>query len=879
MFTARVFAGQGAQRMLYSVPNSPFIENPNGDSNVVTINDSSGSIATLQSLINSARATNENAMIVIHLLSGATYSVSSSSIVLGSQECLVGTGALVQAANSSATVPLVEISDGATNVSIAGGTYDGNGANTYCIYAPSSSARINIDDVTARNCGQDCIQLNGTGDTNFDNEMTVTRCNTYGSALHAGISIWNATQAACVENYCHNCLVGVWLGNCSYCTVANNTCVSNTTGIDFNSGSDDYICNNTCNNNGTGITATGSGAMIVSDLFYSNTVAGINSAGSGNIYCDNLFEPANATNFINNGSGDKVVAYKGTLNAAGQKYFYPPLISDQHTNTIVNGMGRTDLTIASTTIDSVQSQYNTAHASNPTNVIVLHLNGTFTVGSNALILSSNTCVLLNGLIQINSSTTATATIAGTNSPSNVCISGGTIDGGNFTANNAITFSNATMVQVDAVTLQNFGPANPRTTDSDVVRFQEGGTPRIVTRCLVNGGSARGIWLENSSARNIVSDNESTGVNMDGVDCDASTSASLIKFNYCHDNVRYGIFVEQSASYNCLLGNICNYDQSHGIGCYNNSTTPRGSTEYNSIICNSLLGDNGLRNGSTGTNVVTTSHNFFFNNTVVNANIVSQLYGTQNYYSQNYLSGSSISTSGAEVFFNPPDVSGNVFVQDNHSGLDAIVQNAAKTNGAPVITGTATGLGNDLWQLLPTDSGYYQVKNKNSGLALVVQNASTNSGAPIIQWTYDATGNDEWMPKPAGNGLYSFVNRLSGLTLDVTDRNTTPGTPLDQQPSVSGASQQFELIDAAPQNGAVIMRPQFTSIQISGSNLILNGTNSTAGSQYVLLKSTNLAQPSSQWTPVLTNTFSASTFSITTAFNQSAAPNFYILQIR
>lgn len=64
--------------------------------------------------------------------------------MLGSQECLVGTGAIVQAANSSVTVPLIQISTGATNVSVAGGTYDANNANTYGIFAPSSSARINI---------------------------------------------------------------------------------------------------------------------------------------------------------------------------------------------------------------------------------------------------------------------------------------------------------------------------------------------------------------------------------------------------------------------------------------------------------------------------------------------------------------------------------------------------------------------------------------------------------------------------------------------------------------------------------------------------------------------------------------------------------------
>src|SRR3984885_11999530 len=237
-------AGQGASRMLHTVSNSTFVENPAGDS-VVTINDPSGSIATLQVLINNARSANPNSIIVIQLLNGATYSVSSAGLVLGSQECLVGTGAIIMATNSSVTVPLITISTGSTNVSVAGGTLNGNGANIYGIYAPATAARVNIDKVTVLNCGQDCIQLNGKNSSTFDNEMTVTRCDVSGSPVHAGISIQNATQAACLENNCHNNLAGIWLASSAYCTIANNTCASNTTGIDFNSGSDNYIANNT----------------------------------------------------------------------------------------------------------------------------------------------------------------------------------------------------------------------------------------------------------------------------------------------------------------------------------------------------------------------------------------------------------------------------------------------------------------------------------------------------------------------------------------------------------------------------------------------------------------------------------------------------------
>ncbi|HEV2331379.1 MAG TPA: RICIN domain-containing protein [Verrucomicrobiae bacterium] len=797
------FAGQGTGRMLYTVPNNTFVENISGD-NLVTVNDSSGSISTLQTLINNARAANPDYILVIHLLSGATYWVNNSNrgLVLGSQECLVGSGALIEATNSAVTNSLITISAGSTNVSIAGGTLDGNGANIYCIYAPSSSARINIDKVTAGNCGQDCIQINGQGGGTFNNEMTVTRCDVSGSPNHSGISIWNATQTTCVDNNCHSNSVGIWLGNCAYCNIANNTCESNSVGIDFSSGNNDYIANNTCDNNGTGILLSGSSAMAVSDSIGNNSIAGIDSAGNGNIYVDDLFTDGNGTNFMNSGSGDDIVPYEGALNGSGQNYFYPPLINNQHTNTIVNGMGRYDLIDNSTTtIDAIQSEYNAAVSANPGDVVVLHLNGNYTVGANPLNLGSYTCVLLSGEIQINSSTTAKSAIASTNQ-SYFSISGGVIDGGTAnppsTGRNGIRITGDSMFQIDSVTLQNFGNNTERVGGSDVVQIDHGGTPRIITRCTIDGGSARGIWLATSGPEDIVSDNTVTDVQMDGVDCDESTSGSLVKFNYLHNNGRYGVFLEQSASDNLVLGNVCNYDSSFDIGCYNNSSTPRGATEYNSIICNSLLGDNGLRNGSTGdSNNVTSSYNFYFDNTVMNANIQSQLYGAQNYYSQNYMGNSSISTSGSESFFNSPDVSGYLNIQDYNSGLYAVVTNAATTNGAPIILGETNSLGSDQWSLAPTDSGYYRLMNRNSGLAMVVLGASTNDGAPIIQWTYNASGNDEWMPVSAGNGHCSFVNRLSGLDLDVPNATTSAGAQLDQQPSSGGANQQFNLIDVLP----------------------------------------------------------------------------------
>jgi hypothetical protein len=674
-----------------------------------------------------------------------------------------------------------------------------------------------------------------------------------------------------LDNFCHHSSVGIYL-SCAWANVANNVCNSNSTGINIAGGDDDVVVNNTCNHNATGILAGGTGNMVISDALGNNTTAGISSTGSGTTFADNLFATNNAQNFSTGGSGNHVIAYKTPLSAAGQDYFYPPLISDQHTNTIVNGMGRTDLTISSATIDSLQSQYNTALAANPNNVIVLHLNGTFNVVTNALMLQSNTCVLLNGTIQINSASQASQAIVNGTSPHNVSVSGGVIDGSNLTGNDAIYFASSSMLQVDGMRLQNFGPDNPRVGSSDVLRITGGATPQIVTRCTVTNGAARGIWLENSGVKRVVSDCESTAVNEDGVDCDASTSGSIVKFCYLHDLVRYGVFFEQSASHNVALGDICN-NCGRDINIYNNSTTPRGDTAFNNVLCNALMSNNGLRNGSTGTNVVQSSHNFLFNNTVINASISSETYGTQNYYSQNFLAGGTLSTAGTEAFFNSTDVSSNLFVQDGRSFLPVVAQNAATSNSTPVVIAPASGLGNDLWALVPTDSGYCRLTNKKSQSVMAVQGASLSAGAPVIQYTFGSAKNDQWMPMSAGNGLYYFVNRLSGLCLDVS--SGTNGAKLDQQVYNSSANQQFRLGFVLATNPP----PFFSSASLSGTNLVCQGAGGTIGGNYLLLTSTNLASNASGWKIAATNVFDVGgNFTFTNPATTNAPQMYYQLRL-
>jgi autotransporter-associated beta strand protein len=74
------------------------------------------------------------------------------------------------------------------------------------------------------------------------------------------------------------------------------------------------------------------------------------------------------------------------------------------------------------------------------------------------------------------------------------------------------------------------------------------------------------------------------------------------------------------------------------------------------------------------------------------------------------------------------------------------------------------------------------------------------------------------------------------------------------------------------------QPGITGITISGTSLVINGTNGVAGESYNVLTSTNLALPLAQWTVLPTGQFSAGSFNITNTLTPGAAQSYYIIQV-
>jgi autotransporter-associated beta strand protein len=78
---------------------------------------------------------------------------------------------------------------------------------------------------------------------------------------------------------------------------------------------------------------------------------------------------------------------------------------------------------------------------------------------------------------------------------------------------------------------------------------------------------------------------------------------------------------------------------------------------------------------------------------------------------------------------------------------------------------------------------------------------------------------------------------------------------------------------------IVSRPIFTSIVLNNGQLILRGTNGTASMSYRVFGSTNLMQPLSNWTPIVTNSFDGSGgFIFTNAVNPAKPAQFYDISV-
>ena len=552
---------------LYVPPVNSYIISP-GET-AVTLQFGSAKVSDIQAQLNAASAANPNSPIVLKLT--GDYFVKDAPLTLPSMTSLVLYGTIAALPNATAT-SLISIS-GQTKVAIAGGFLEGNFANLAGIDAENST-KINIDAVTIRNTRRDGIILSGNGNTVFDSGSAITRCEISGSAGN-GITVENITQALILDNFVHgNKGSGVNLSS-AHSSVTNNDLSDNAIGV-LSVANNNLVSDNNLNGNqqaGVQLASTSSATAIMRNVISHNQADGIDFDGSGNLVFDNTLD--NQVNLTDHSAANYVIAHGTPLSAPTSTYFYPPTIDNQHSDPILNGVTRTDLTVTSGDINDVQTAYNAAVAANPGSFIVLHMNGTFTLdGTAPLTLQSNTAVLLNGTINVTAKISQVITDA--KPASFVSVSGGTIDMQGKGGITGILFPSTTMAYIDHVTVINGGVPTTRTSGG-MIQLQSGGAYNILYRNTVNESGGRCLWTQNGNAHYVVLENQLSNCNMDAVDFDSGTSNSYAIGNKSLDNVRYGVFIEQSDSFDKIYGNYTTTrdiatSTGHGIGVYNNATS-------------------------------------------------------------------------------------------------------------------------------------------------------------------------------------------------------------------------------------------------------------------------------------------------------------------
>ena len=627
-------------------------------------------LSQVQAQLDAARAANSASPIILTLT--GTYWVMGNPLSLPSKTSLVLYGAIEAAFGATAT-SLISIS-GQSKVGIAGGILQGNFAHLAGIDAENST-KVEIDHVTIESTGLDGIVLSGAGDTAFDSGSAITRCDVFYS-LGNGISVENITQTLLLDNSVHDNLGTGIEFSAAHSSVVNNSVRQNRTGV-YAAGDNDLISDNDLSNNleaGLQTASTSSNTTVLRNIIAGNLSVGADFDGSNNLLYSNTF--ANRDDLVDRSTANWIVPREMALTATASQYFYPPSIDNQQTGPIENGMGRTDITVTSEDLTAVQQAYNAAQQANPGNAIVLHMNGTFTAGTAPLTLGPNTAVLLNGTINLTQK--LTNVIVGTNPDSFVSISGGTINLNGFPVT-GVNFQYAKMINIDHLTVINGGNRDHRTSGSMIqlrLDHVSNGGYDFLYRNTVNEGGGRCVWTESPSARYIVLENTGSNCNMDAVDFDAETSNSYAIDNTAIDNLRYGVFIEQSDTYNTVYGNYTttrdiSSPPGHGVGVYNNATSAstRGVTDGNTVFSStSDVIDNGLRVGSIASaagGVAETAHTFMFDNIAQNSRGDGILFDAEfpdsidNYFSQTILAGNgtdlnSEPSNGAEPpdFFNP-----------------------------------------------------------------------------------------------------------------------------------------------------------------------------------------------------------------------------------
>jgi autotransporter-associated beta strand protein len=415
---------------------------------------------------------------------------------------------------------------------------------------------------------------------------------------------------------------------------------------------------------------------------------------------------------------------------------------------------------------------------------------------------------------------------------------------NLTANSTLAVNNAATSMIDIFsTITNVAGISP------VLTCSGGGTIILSAQNTFNGsivvaGNSVGTILQLGTnnalpAGTTVTLNGNTGVNGPGaLDLNGfSTTVSNLTFSSTAPNYGYVTNSASGTSGTLTLG-------------YGDTTE---TLQYGTIAGNPTNGGTvGLAKIGAGTLSLAISATYS-GNTTISA-------GTLALTGSGAIPNSAVIAVASNATF---DVSQVSFVL----GASQVLSGGGMVNGSIQADGTIAPVGTLVFNGNLTFDGNLTFR-VNTSRAQSNDVLSVVNGAPNNTGTGTLTVNNTGPALVAGQKFYLFDQPLpNGGSLTIVP---PAGVVFTNNLALDGS---LTVVSSQPPQP-----PHITGISLSGTDLVINGTNGLAGEQYNVLTTTNLTLPLSQWTVLPTNMFTGGSFSITNPMSSGSPRNFYILRV-
>ena len=290
----------------------------------------------------------------------------------------------------------------------------------------------------------------------------------------------------------------------------------------------------------------------------------------------------------------------------------------------------------------------------------------------------------------------------------------------------------------------------------------------------------------------------------------------------------------------------------GTGTIDDNDTPGGpgnlivsnsaTCEFDGTIEDSTLPVTLTKKGAGA--LILTGDNAYSSNTLVSAGTL-------------FVNGTIGTGAGLATVSNDGILGGSGDVDSTTTVTDGGTIQGGTTNGAGILTVAALDLG-----ATNTDVTY-------SEFNLAAGGQVTTPGLNVSGTNYI---------KILGSGFSTGTYTLINYTGSIGGSNGFAGFQLSLPAGVTANLQNTGSAIQLVVTSVAAPQPHITGISLSGSNLVIIGTNGASGEQYNILTSTNLLLPLSQWTVLPTNTFSGSSFSLTNMFNPTGTRDYYIIRV-